>query len=40
MGHPAWLEFASDRIYLFDSKTEETLAQAEFALMGEKKLTI
>jgi multiple sugar transport system ATP-binding protein len=40
MGHPAWLEFEPDRIYLFDSKTEEALAQAQFALMEEKKTTI
>jgi len=35
MGHPAWLEFDPDRMYLFDSKTEETLAQARFAIMEE-----
>ncbi len=40
MGHPAWLEFDPDRIYLFDSKTEETLAQAQFALKGEENTTI
>jgi multiple sugar transport system ATP-binding protein len=39
IGHPAWLEFASDRIYLFDSETGEALAQAQFALMGEEKTT-
>ena len=35
MGQAAWLEFDADRIYLFDPKTEETLAQAQFALAQE-----
>ena len=40
MGHPAWLEFSPDRMYLFNAKTGETLAQAQFALMGEEETTV
>lgn len=36
MGAPAWLEFDSDRIYLFDPETEETISQARFSMMQEQ----